>query len=660
MNVNEPIYDKHKVKEHDENNQKRIEELDERSEERVKQLSIDMRAEKRAHFDILSKQLNCVTEICLHTINAIANDITRSPDSGISYLHFSSSLNKAYVLLYIYIYIYVYIYNEVPSTKAARIEQQKEQLLQYAEKAQEMSDTCCNRETYIKALEAHIEECRAQGASYHKTKIKGVPSIQADSDEDSDKEVANPNNSNARKVPQAVSGNSNPRGNVPKRNSANQWTPKLKFAINNCATFVNEHRIAFVVVGVAMLSCNSHYCCSFFKNRFFQFKKNIVTLFKTKTQFVLQHWKFLFKYKQKRGERFQKRSFSISLKRLLLLNMKLLMTITSTLITLKSLSSRTCLTFERKQFVTKRDNVSTFGSITKGKEEFSNHENEINYLSAINPSDNKKFAQFEICNEKLLNECIINAKKVWKKTRIEERKEIITKCIKRIREELGDMNNIHYDDDGGDDIKEIKLTKKKSLICSNDTRVYVHYNILDSFLENLLQQISLLKIDNPCYLNTHIGLLIYKNHLQKDLLFLLTSSNTTYFEQNIEIVKEEIFGHVMTILPFKTESEVIQRVNHTKFGLATGILTQDPKKQLELLNLLMLELFILIIIIYLIHNYHLVILNNLGLIVNMVKKGLFVILKLNLFLQIIFYSNFLSTSFMVYNLNCPFYCFLYF
>lgn len=39
-------------------------------------------------------------------------------------------------------------------------------------------------------------------------------------------------------------------------------------------------------------------------------------------------------------------------------------------------------------------------------------------------------------------------------------------------------------------------------------------------------------------------------------------------------VKEEIFGPVMSVLPFDTEEEVIQRANNTTFGLASGVFTR--------------------------------------------------------------------------------------
>lgn len=39
-------------------------------------------------------------------------------------------------------------------------------------------------------------------------------------------------------------------------------------------------------------------------------------------------------------------------------------------------------------------------------------------------------------------------------------------------------------------------------------------------------------------------------------------------------VKEEIFGPVMSVLPFETEDEVLRRANDTSLGLAAGVFTR--------------------------------------------------------------------------------------
>ncbi len=50
------------------------------------------------------------------------------------------------------------------------------------------------------------------------------------------------------------------------------------------------------------------------------------------------------------------------------------------------------------------------------------------------------------------------------------------------------------------------------------------------------------------------------------------------------IVKEEIFGPVMTILPFKTEEEVIRKANNTIYGLAAGVFTNDLQRAHRIVN----------------------------------------------------------------------------
>ena len=44
------------------------------------------------------------------------------------------------------------------------------------------------------------------------------------------------------------------------------------------------------------------------------------------------------------------------------------------------------------------------------------------------------------------------------------------------------------------------------------------------------------------------------------------------------IVREEIFGPVMSILTYESEEEVIRRANDTDYGLAAGVVTTDLKR----------------------------------------------------------------------------------
>ena len=139
-------------------------------------------------------------------------------------------------------------------------------------------------------------------------------------------------------------------------------------------------------------------------------------------------------------------------------------------------------------------------------------------------------------------------------------------------------------------------------VCSNATRVFVHASVKAAFLERLVKRVSAMRIGDPMDPATQVGALISEQHMHKVLGFiargraegarLLIGGNrvTTgvlgkgYFvaptvfddcRDDMAIVREEIFGPVMSVLEFTDEREVIERANATEFGLAAGVFTSD-------------------------------------------------------------------------------------
>jgi len=139
-------------------------------------------------------------------------------------------------------------------------------------------------------------------------------------------------------------------------------------------------------------------------------------------------------------------------------------------------------------------------------------------------------------------------------------------------------------------------------ICSNGTRVFVHRRIAASFREKLLKRVQALRIGDPMNPATQIGALISEHHMAKVLGYiargrlegarLLAGGNRvtegtladgffvapTVFDEcqdDMAVVREEIFGPVLCLLEFDDESEVIERANATDFGLAAGVFTAD-------------------------------------------------------------------------------------
>ena len=143
-------------------------------------------------------------------------------------------------------------------------------------------------------------------------------------------------------------------------------------------------------------------------------------------------------------------------------------------------------------------------------------------------------------------------------------------------------------------------------ICTNCTRIYVHKNVYQQFIDELKTRTEQNIIaGDPMDPEVNLGALISKKHQELVLSYidrgiqegatLLTggkalspaSAPNGYFveptvfvdcKDDMTIVKEEIFGPVMSVLVFDDEDDVIQRANDTHLGLAAGVFTKDIQR----------------------------------------------------------------------------------
>lgn len=180
--------------------------------------------------------------------------------------------------------------------------------------------------------------------------------------------------------------------------------------------------------------------------------------------------------------------------------------------------------------------------------------------------------------------------------------------LKRVTMELGGKSPLIIFDDA--DLEQAVSASMNANfytqgeICTNGTRVFVQRGCLERFTQRLLERTALLRVGNPMDMQTEVGALISAAHRDKVMDYiahgqaagatLLAGGHTVdvpgcpgYFvaptvfgncTDVMRIVQEEIFGPVMSILPFDTEAEVIERANDTRFGLASGVFTQDIKR----------------------------------------------------------------------------------
>ena len=139
-------------------------------------------------------------------------------------------------------------------------------------------------------------------------------------------------------------------------------------------------------------------------------------------------------------------------------------------------------------------------------------------------------------------------------------------------------------------------------VCSNGTRVFLHESIKAPFLARLTARVKRMRIGDPEDPKTQVGALISEEHMEKVLGYIAKGRNEgakvlvgggrvdkgalgrgyfvapTVFDgcrDDMSIVREEIFGPVMTVLSFTDEDEVVARANATEYGLSAGVFTRD-------------------------------------------------------------------------------------
>lgn len=178
--------------------------------------------------------------------------------------------------------------------------------------------------------------------------------------------------------------------------------------------------------------------------------------------------------------------------------------------------------------------------------------------------------------------------------------------LKKLSFELGGKNpNVIFADADLDEA--IETTLKSSFInqgevCLCGSRIYVQRKIYDVFLEKFAKKAKELKVGDPFDPETNVGAVVSEEHFNKVVSYLniakeeggkfLIGGNTLYEEKGYYIeptiitglgkdsrcVREEIFGPVVTVLPFDTEEEVLHQVNDTHYGLSASIWTKDVKR----------------------------------------------------------------------------------
>ena len=176
--------------------------------------------------------------------------------------------------------------------------------------------------------------------------------------------------------------------------------------------------------------------------------------------------------------------------------------------------------------------------------------------------------------------------------------------LKRVHFELGGKNPVVVFDDAdldrALDAVVFMIYSLNGQRCTSSSRLLVQETIHDAFVDRVAERVERLRVGDPLDPQTEVGPLIHPRHLEKVMGYMQVArgegarirsggarhdcSSRGYFVQptlftgahgQMRIAREEIFGPVLTVMPFTSEEDAIAKANDVDYGLAGYVWTGD-------------------------------------------------------------------------------------
>ncbi len=133
--------------------------------------------------------------------------------------------------------------------------------------------------------------------------------------------------------------------------------------------------------------------------------------------------------------------------------------------------------------------------------------------------------------------------------------------------------------------------------CTANSRALIQESIFDAFVKRLADRAGRVRVGDPLDPDTEVGPLIHPEHRDRVLGYIdigrkesaklivggqRVGTEGNYVspalftgENHMRIAQEEIFGPVLTAIPFKDEADALAKANDVKYGLASYVWTGD-------------------------------------------------------------------------------------
>jgi len=171
------------------------------------------------------------------------------------------------------------------------------------------------------------------------------------------------------------------------------------------------------------------------------------------------------------------------------------------------------------------------------------------------------------------------------------------------------MSDVDVDAAADAAVASMNFTLCQGQSCGSNSRVFVHHSLHDAFVASVKQRVEKIVMGRPELDETQMGPVVSQQHYKRVMGYIESGKNQgatlvtggkhpagdtfkkgNYIEPTVftdvrhdmKIAQEEIFGPVMSVLPWSDEVAMMRQVNDVEYGLCANIWTNDISTALRL------------------------------------------------------------------------------